>query len=1466
MKLLIFTLLICSVLFPSFWASAEFQNIDDVSISYPSRPAFDRANRELVANITVTNDSANELQGQLRLLIMAASHPINNAELDEAGNQFIMLPVESLDVGESTTVELRMAMARARFSLSLALQIQLEDSGAILDLLDNQIAIFYQREDNNYEGWGLHLWNGEGCGNYASPTTDSIHFGNWPNPYPHDGVHPEYGAYYILNVEQGASCYNFILHRGDEKALGEANSRFEPEFAQEGFTFHGYPDIYYRALTSRPVQIDGASAHWISSDTLLWLNTKGEAQSYSLHWSNEADISIENGNQISSADSVEMLPSIVSDPVRSDIPHLDAFNGFSLEINDAQAKQMAKAQIVVVAKNAEGDVIEASYVQTARLLDALYTQGAEDADEATLGLEYLESNIKVSLWAPTATDVQLQVFSKQKQLSAEYQMDYDDSRGIWSTSKPADLLDKQFYRVKVEVYHPLTKANETLFSTDPYSVSVSTNGRFSQFVNLGDMSDPSLAPEGWETRERPAISSPEDFVIYETHIRDFSAMDESTLPEYRGKYLAFTQDDSLPVQHLSALKETGVNLIHIMPANDIATINEDQNQRIDINNTVADLCSKVSNAEVCSQESPDASLLSVLQSYDPSTTQAQALIESMRGLDGFNWGYDPHHFAAPEGSYATDPDGEARIKEMRAMNMALQSMGFQVALDVVYNHTASSGLFDNSVLDKVVPGYYHRLNVVSGNIENSTCCENTATEHKMMAKLMRDSLVIFARDLGFDHFRFDLMGHIPKSEILAAREAVQAVRPNAYFYGEGWNFGEVANDRIFEQATQINMAGTEVGTFNDRIREAVRSAALFSVSGSLNDQDLIRLSMAGNLASYQWTTAGGDFISGGDYLWNGQPAGYALDPADSINYVSKHDNETLWDQLQYNLDPNISLNDRARIQATALSIPLLSQGIPFLHMGTELLRSKSMDRNTFDAGDWFNRVDFSGQTNNWNIGLPLAQDNQNNWDAISVVNANSNSAIDMSSIDLANSLFNDYLAIRQSSPLFRLNTAQQVSNRVKFHNTGEGQIQGLIVMSIDDGIGLDDLDENADAILVFINGTQNAQSFSVDDASGFELHTRYFDAIDERATQASVEGAVFSIPALSTIVFVKPQLGEQGFGLSALPPYGAAPIYLRGSMNAWSDDLPFEYQGEERYSIEIELEVGDYEFKIADQNFADVNIGGGFEVPVASEVELSNFGNNLSLSITQAAVYRFELNADNPNNPSLLVDSDAITPPVDTGPYSNDIYLRGSMNSWGTSEEYRFEYQGQNEYRVSVALSDETHVFKIASSDWQTNIGGSTADQNVIQDTPWELTNDNNSQNLTFDASQSGNYDLTLDVNNPNAPVLNISDGDAPFGELFVRGAMNSWGTSDPMIYEGFGEYTATLSLSAESFNFKVANEGWDSQFGAGTEVAVEESVTIYQNGDDGILIIPQDGFYEFTLDVFSEPKTIQVNQVEEIP
>ena len=159
---------------------------------------------------------------------------------------------------------------------------------------------------------------------------------------------------------------------------------------------------------------------------------------------------------------------------------------------------------------------------------------------------------------------------------------------------------------------------------------------------------------------------------------------------------------------------------------------------------------------------------------------------------------------------------------------------------MVYNHTFAAGLKEKSVLDKIVPNYYHRLNPTSGEIEQSTCCDNTATEHVMMAKLMTDSLVVWARDYRIDGFRFDLMGHQPKAAMLKARDAVRKIDPDTYFYGEGWNFGEVANNKRFVQSTQLELGGTEIGTYTDRLRDAVRGCLLYT-SPSPRDRQKSRM-------------------------------------------------------------------------------------------------------------------------------------------------------------------------------------------------------------------------------------------------------------------------------------------------------------------------------------------------------------------------------------------------------------------------------------------------------------------------------------------------------------------------------------------------------------------------------------------------------------------------------------------------
>lgn len=1334
------------------FANATWQDTYNTEFSYSVRPVFDRINRQYSSVVTLTN-TGSEISAPMRVVFDTSSHQIMNADGSENDLPFIDLSISELTPGASHKFTVKLSLTRAALSMQMRLQADIEpegEPGTGLQLADNQIAIFYQREDANYQGWGLHLWNGEGCGDYAAPTSDSDHFANWGNPYPADGEHPDYGAYYILTVTPGASCYNFILHSGDNKALGNDNSRFEPANGQQAFTFDGYPELWYEPLTSRPFTVDGAKAHWINANTLVWL-TSGDAVEYRLYASADASLSNVNAETITAASFAPLTMANVDQAVYAQDPQLNGFSGFTINLSAEQAKQWAKQQLLAVALDAQGELVEATRVQLPRLLDSLYTAAANDADDAQLGVTYSNETITTALWAPTAQAVNISVFDSNKQAVAEHAMSFDNTTGIWTYSGSKVDLDRKFYRYDLTVYHPLTEQIEQLTSTDPYSVSLATNGRYSQFV---DLQDADLKPTNWDGHTVPTVIDPEDAVIYEGHIRDFSILDQSTSAAHRGKYMAFTELDSAPMQHLQGLQEAGLTHFHVLPANDIASIQEDNNLRVDLTDTVAKLCQLNNTSPVCGVENDQATLLQVLESYDPSSTDAQALVESMRAFDGFNWGYDPQHFAAPEGSYATDADGVNRILEMRAMNQSLHDIGLRVILDVVYNHTASSGLYDNSVLDKVVPGYYQRLNETSGQIENSTCCENTATEHKMMAKLMNDSLVSFAEHFGFDGFRFDLMGHIPKQAIVDAREAVRAVDADTYFYGEGWNFGEVANNRRFEQASQLNMAGSEIGTYSDRQRDAVRDGALFT-GGSISEQDVIRVGLVGNVGSYQFVAASDSYISTYDYQWNGQPAGYSDDPADTVNYISKHDNETLWDKLQYALPAGLGIQDRVRIQNVALSIPLLSQGIPFLHMGSDLIRSKSMDRNTYDAGDWFNRVDFTQTSSNWNVGLPLAQDNQNNWGNISPISANTNTDFTGADVQLSGALFKEFLQIRSTSKLFRLNSAEDIAQRVKFYNTGSQQVQGLIVMSLDDGIGLADIDSNNDAIVVLINGTAATQSINVNNANDFVLHQSQQQSADPIVQTATFSNGTFSVPALTTAVFVKLQNGAQGYGLSALPPYGEQTIYLRGDFNTWSTSLPFAYQGNDSYELDAAFLQGDYQFKIANQDFSSVNLGGEFTMPIGSSATLTNGANNLSLSLIADGNYKFVLDATDINNPSLTIipeDPNAIP-----APYGNHVpLLRGDMNGWGTNSP--LSYEGNGIYRGVFNIGAGSYNFKIADQDWGgsggLNLGGNTDIELGTTATLFPGSNDN----LHINVQNTANLVFELDVNNLGSPTLTVTE------------------------------------------------------------------------------------------------------------
>jgi len=457
------------------------------------------------------------------------------------------------------------------------------------------------------------------------------------------------------------------------------------------------------------------------------------------------------------------------------------------------------------------------------------------------------------------------------------------------------------------------------------------------------------------------------------------------------------------------------------------------------------------------------------------------------------------------------------------------------------------------VLDRIVPGYYQRLNA-DGGVENSTCCANTATEHRMVEKLVADDLVHWARDYKVDGFRFDLMGHHMKSNLEHWRAALDSLTPardgvdgpRVLMYGEGWDFGEVAGNKRGVNATQKNLAGTGIGTFNDRVRDAVRggnpfndrreqgfATGLFTLPGDFNrggdgDRaklldlcDRIRVGLAGNLAAYAFTDRKGNANTGAGL----GGTGYAALPREAVNYVEAHDNETLWDKIMLAAPATATLAQRVRMQLLALAVPALGEGIPFFHAGGELLRTKSMDADSYDSGDWFNRIDWSGRTNHWGMGLPGAEKNRDRWDIMRPLLARRDLAPGADELRLASGAFCDLLRVRRSSGLFRLRTAEDVRSRVRFLNTGPAQQPGLIVMTLSDAAG--DLAAQGSPwkrIVVLFNSNPGEVTFRYPVLAQWTLalHPAQAGGADPVVKQARFDRAqaAITVPGLTAAVFV----------------------------------------------------------------------------------------------------------------------------------------------------------------------------------------------------------------------------------------------------------------------------------------------------------------------------------------------------------
>lgn len=596
-----------------------------------------------------------------------------------------------------------------------------------------------------------------------------------------------------------------------------------------------------------------------------------------------------------------------------------------------------------------------------------------------LGLTYTPEYSLFKVWAPSAFTVSLVLYETGGENTAGSAVRSKDSGvvvplrredgGVWQTQLSGDLKGKYY------MFRAVFADGSIKEAADPYATAVSANGLRSAIVELRDTD-----PTGWDEDTSPSLPHPADAVIYELHVRDFSAHESSGM-KYKGKFKAFTEaglrdasGNSLGIDHLS---ELGITHVHVLPVSDFQTVDE--------------LKSAGGGTEVEYQSD-------------------------------YNWGYDPQHYNVPEGSYSTNPsDPGTRIREFKEMVQALHKRGISVIMDVVYNHTYS---VEKGPFEPLVPGYFYRHDYL-GRLSNGSGVGNEiATESPMVRKYIKDSLSYWASEYHIDGFRFDLMGLMDSVTMREITEELRlAINPNLLIYGEPWTGGD---SPLAAKTLKGVQRGKGYAVFNDNFRSAIKGDSdgwgKGFVTGEYGKEGAVASGIKG--AIHEFTDS----------------------PVETVNYVTAHDNLNLWDKVlasqglrqaaklleidngrlknggdveaavagsnpYFGINPQDVLgNETVRRSLLANGIILTSQGIPFLHAGDELLRSKYGDHNSYRSCDAVNAIRWE----NKQTFMPVFQ------------------------------YYKGLIALRRKHPAFRLHGRQEIERSLEFLRCDEGVVAYLL--------------------------------------------------------------------------------------------------------------------------------------------------------------------------------------------------------------------------------------------------------------------------------------------------------------------------------------------------------------------------------------------------------------------------------------
>jgi pullulanase len=509
--------------------------------------------------------------------------------------------------------------------------------------------------------------------------------------------------------------------------------------------------------------------------------------------------------------------------------------------------------------------------------------------DSDLGVFWSKEKMKAKIWAPTAKMVEMRIYNDGNTDSLLNKIQLNPSEnGVWQSETDGDF-ENRYYTIRVNDGEWLHEV------PDIYCRCVGVNGQRGMFF------DPiKTNPDNWEIDKGPRFNSPVDAIIYEIHIRDFSISENSGIKN-KGKYLGCTEMETTTDEGestgLSHLKELGITHVHLLPVNDFVTVDE---------------------------QFPDSK---------------------------YNWGYDPMHYNAPEGSYSSNPfDGVVRIKELKQMIQAFHAEGIGVIIDVVYNHTYYSR---ESVFNQTVPGYFYRQKP-DGSFANASGCGNEiASERSMVRNYIVNSLKYWITEYHIDGFRFDLMGIFDLETMRIIREELNRLDSGIIIYGEGW-IADVSPMPEMYRAVKRNISQLEgIAVFNDDFRDALKGdfgnkRSKGFISGLTLREEAVKF---GIVAAVWHPQIIYNYVETSNYPW-------AKQPDQCINYISCHDNYTLWDKLLFSLPRASDEELRQRIKLAG-AIILTSQGIPFLHGGIEFCRTKYGNGNSYKSPDSVNQFDWS---------------------------------------------------------------------------------------------------------------------------------------------------------------------------------------------------------------------------------------------------------------------------------------------------------------------------------------------------------------------------------------------------------------------------------------------------------------------------------------------------------------------------